>query len=122
MGDCPAEIDVCAATRRERDAEVLDLIRPGERLTVLRERSGDGLAFGDYSTGVDCLDWGYRSDLLEMGRECCETCWALGCEGMPPFKVGCAYVCGAWNTESPQAVADMRSQWRREAKVVRMRV
>ena len=46
MGDSPAEIDVC-------DAEALDLIRPGGRLTILHEWSGDGLAFGDNSTGVD---------------------------------------------------------------------
>ena len=114
MGDSPAEIDVC-------DAEALDLIRPGGRLTVLHEWSGDGLAFGDNGTGFDCLDWGYRSDLLEMGRECFETCRAQGCEGLPPFKVGCVYVCDAWDAESPQAVADMRARWRREAKVAMMR-
>ena len=35
IGDSPAEIDVCAATRRDREA--LDLIRPGGRLLDVRE-------------------------------------------------------------------------------------
>ena len=121
MGSAPAEIDVCAATRRERDREALDCIRPGGRLTVVRERIQGGLALGEYTIDLDCLDWGLRADLLEMGRECFETCRAQGCEGLPPFKVGCDYVCDAWDAESPQAVADMRARWRREAKVVRMR-
>lgn len=121
MGASPAEIDVCAATRRERDREALDCIRDGGRLTVLREWGEGGLAFGDYSIDLDCLDWGYRAELLRMGFECFETCRAQGCEGLSPFKVGCVYVCDAWDAESPQAVADMHNQWRREAKVVRMR-
>ena len=122
MGVSPVKIDVCAATRRERGGKALDCIRFGGRLTVLREWDAGGLAFGEYSACVDRLDWGLRADLLEMGFECFETCRAQGCEGLPPFKVGCVYVCDAWDAESPQAVADMRSQWRREAKVVRMRV
>ena len=62
-----------------------------------------------------------RADLLEMGFECFETCRAQGCEGLPPFKVGCFYICDAWHAECPKAAADLRSRWRREAKVVRMR-
>ena len=121
MGSAPAEIDVCAATRRERDLEALDCIRFGGRLSVVREWDAGGLAFGEYSACVDRLDWGYRANLLEMGFECFETCRAQGCEGLPPFKVGCDYVCPAWRAFPPRAVADMRARWRREAKVVRMR-
>ena len=121
MGSAPAEIDVCAATRRERGGTALDCIRFGGRLAVLREWDADGFAFGEYSADVDRLDWGYRANLLEMGFECFEICRAQGCEGIPPFKVGCFYICDAWDAESPQAVANLRSRWRREAKVVRMR-
>ena len=56
-----------------------------------------------------------------MGRECFETCTAQGCESLPPFKVGCVYVCDAWDAESPKAVADLRNQWHRPARVVGMR-
>ena len=45
----------------------------------------------------------------DIGFECFETRRAQGCEGIPPFKVGCLYVCDAWDAESPKAVADMRS-------------
>ena len=88
---------------------------------MVREWDAGGLAFGEYSACVDRLDWYCRADLLEMGRECCETCWAQGCEGLPPFKVGCFYICDEWDAECPKAAADLRSRWRREAKVVRMR-
>ena len=121
MGDSPAEIDVCAATRRERDDEALDLIRPGGRLTVVREWIQGGLAFGDYCVDLDCLWRDYRLELARMGRECFEICRAQGCEGIPPFKVGCFYICDAWDAECPKAVADLHSRWRREARVMRMR-
>ena len=121
MGSAPAEIDVCAATRRERGGTALECIRDGGRLTVVREWSEGGFAFGEYSADVDHLHRDCRADLLEMGRECFEICRAQGCEGIPPFKVGCFYTCDAWHAECPQAAADLRSRWRKEAKVVRMR-
>ena len=122
MGSAPTEIDVCAATRRERGSAALDCIRFGGRLAVLREWDADGLAFGEYSADLDCLWRDYRLELARMGRECFEICRTQGCEGLPPFKVGCVYVCDAWDAESPKAVADLRSRWRREVKVARMRV
>ena len=78
MGFSPAEIDVCAATRRERYDEALDFVRSGGRLLVQREWDAYGLAFGEYS-----LDHRYRSTLIGMGRGYYETCRAQGC-----FPVG----------------------------------
>lgn len=49
-----------------------------------------------------------------------DICSVQGCVGIPPFKVGCVYVYDAWDVEIPQAVADMRNQWRQEAKVTRL--
>ena len=120
-GASPAEIDVCAATRRERDSEALECLRFGGRLSILRKWSEGGLAFGDYSLDLDCLDCGYRAELLWIGFECFETCRVQGREGLPPLKVGYVYVyvCDAWDIESSQVAADMRNQWCREAKVVR---
>lgn len=87
---------------------------------VVRKWDGDGLSFGDYCVDLDCIWCEYRLELARMGRECFKTCGAQGCEGA--FKVGCVYVCHAWDAEIPTTVADMRSRWRRDAKVARMRV
>ena len=122
MGSALAEIDVCAATQRERDREALDLISPGGRLTVVREWIQGGLAFGDYCADLDCLWRDYRLELARMGRKCFGICRAQGYEGIPPFKIGCFYICDAWDAESPQAAAELRTRWRGEAKVVRMRI
>lgn len=54
MGDSPPR-STCAP-RRERDHEPLDCICPGGRLLTWREWKGDGLAFGEYSTGMNFLD------------------------------------------------------------------
>ena len=89
MRSSPAELDVRAAMRHERSDEVLDFSRPGGRILVLRERSVDGPAFGEYSLDLNCLDPGYRFELLRMGFDGFEACRAQGCEGLPPFKVGC---------------------------------
>lgn len=121
MGDSPVELDVCAVMRRERDEEALDFVRAGGRLLVRCEWNADGLAFGDYSLDLDCLDRGCHAKLLRMGLECFETSTAQGCEGIPPFKVGCIYVCDEWDAEGPRAAAGLRAQWRRAANVVRMR-
>ena len=122
MGSSPAEVEVCAATRRERYDEALYFVRFGGRLQVLREWEAEGLAFGEYSLDVDCLDLCYRSKMIGMGRECFEACQAQGCEGIPPFKVGCIYICDEWKAETPRAAADLHSQWRREAKVALPRI
>lgn len=71
---------------------------------------------------MDFLDLGYRTDLLRMGFECFETRRAQGCEGLPPFKVGCIYSCAAWHVLPPPTAADLRARWRRAAKVARLRV
>ena len=122
MGSAPAEIEVCAATRRERHDEGLDFVRSGGRLLVEREWEADGLAFGEYSLDLDCLDDCYRSYLLRMGFECFEACHAQGCEGIPPFKVGCVYICDEWKADIPRAAADLRARWMREVRVTPLRI
>lgn len=105
----------CAAARCERDAEERDFVRPGGQLLNLREWGANALVFGEYSLDLDCLNPGFRSELLRMGFECFETCRAQGCEGLLPFNVCCIYSCAEWHAFPPRICAPTgagRRRWR----------